>query len=556
MLIELRIENLAVIERLSIRPGPGLNVLTGETGAGKSIIVGALSLLLGERASTESVRAGAARAIVEGVFDADRVSAANALLEERGIEVDDGLIILRREVPADGRSRAWVNGSATTASFVGEIGRLLVDLHGQHEHQSLMHAREQREIVDEFGDCVDLRMAVRAAYAEAKGLMARIDEIDNTSRLVAERADLLRQRVSDIDAAKLKPGEQAELDAEAGRLEHAEELSRLAAALHAGLYADDDAIAGRLDAMRRQLGQLVRFDPSLAASETILQDAFYALEDLGRQMGEYAGRVEADPAKLDRLRRRIDTLLRLTARYGPTVEDVIETGRQAREELAKLDDAASARKAVETDLERARADHARLCSELSEKRRQAARRLDAAMNESLPDLGMPDAGFVTVLEPLSEPGSNGAESIELRVAVNAGFEPGPLARVASGGELSRIMLALKSILARQDRVPTLVFDEIDAGVGGIAAHRVADRLVQVAASHQVFVVTHLAQIASRADHHVLVEKGDTQKLAIASVRALHGHDRIREVARLLGGDPESSTSLAHARELMEAGKAG
>lgn len=553
MLIELRIESLAVIEKLSIRPEAGLNVLTGETGAGKSIIVGALSLLLGERASTESVRAGSSRALVEGVFDAHENRAVLTLLDDHGIDAEDGLVILRREVPADGRSRAWVNGSASTASFVGEIGRLLVDLHGQHEHQSLLHAGDQREILDDFAGATELRLATRAAHAEIRGLTSRLDELENDRRTLQDRADLLRARVAEIDAAKLKPGEQGELEAEASRLEHAEELARLATAIHTGLYADEDAIAARLDHMRRHLAQLVRFDEELTSAARTLDDAFYALEELGRQMGEYAGRVEADPTRLERVRARLDTLFRLTARYGPTLDDVMAAAQRSREELARLDDADFSRKAIDRELERARSRFTSLCAELGDRRRQAAERLDREMNRVLPDLGMPDARFVTVLEPLDEAGANGAESIELRVSVNAGFEPGPLSRVASGGELSRIMLALKGILASADRVPTLVFDEIDTGIGGVAAHRVAERLVAVARNHQVFVVTHLAQIASRADCHVLVEKADREGLAAATVRVISAEDRIREIARLLGGDPHSSASLAHARELVESG---
>lgn len=552
MLIELRIENLAVIERLVIRPEPGLNVLTGETGAGKSIIVGALSLLLGERASTESVRAGADRAMIEGVFDAASVPAVRDLLEEHGIGDEDGLVILRRELPADGRSRAWVNGSASTATFAGEVGSLLVDLHGQHEHQSLLRTGAQRGILDAFGELAELRAAVRAAHARARGLRARLDEIETDQQAISRHSDQLRQQVRDIEAARLKPGEQAELDAEASRLEHAEELSGLAAALHAGLYSDEDAVTSRLDAMRKQLARLASFDESLAPAERALEDAYYALEELGRQMGDYADRIEADPARLDRVRRRIDTLFRIAARYGPTIEDAIATGKRAAEELARLDDSTFTRRTVEKESQQAQAEFEGLSGQLSERRAATAARLDLAMNRALPDLGMPDARFETVLDPVAEPDANGAESIEMRVSINTGFEPRPLARVASGGELSRIMLALKDIMTRQDPVPTLVFDEIDAGIGGIAAHRVADRLVQVASRHQVFVVTHLAQIASRANHHIIVEKSDAGRLAAADVRVLEGDERIREIARLLGGDPESSASLAHARELVEA----
>jgi len=553
MLIELRIENLAVIERLSLRPEPGLNVLTGETGAGKSIIVGALSLLLGERASSESVRSGADRAIVEGVFDIADSPEVRALLEERGIDVADDLVILRREVAAGGRSRNWVNGAASTASFVGDVGRHLVDLHGQHEHQSLLRAAEQRAILDAFGGCTELAAQVRSANADVRDAAARLDTLDARRREIGERADLLRFQVEEIERAHLVGNEEEELEAEAFRLEHAEELARLASRLHQELYGAEDAIAGRLGELRRALVRLIQLDASLGDTAKALDEAFYGLEELGRQLGEYAAAVEADPVRLDEIRRRQDLIFRLKGKYGPAVEDVIETGRAAREELAALDESALSRRELEREVDAARSRFARLCEDLSGRRTTAASRLDAEMNAALPELGMPDARFVTSLERLAEPGSSGAEAVELRVSVNAGFEPGPLARIASGGELSRIMLALKAALAREDRVSTLVFDEIDVGIGGRAAHRVAERLHAVAAHRQVFVVTHLAQIASRADSHVLVEKSEHDGRASTAVRVLDGEARIREVARLLGGDPESSISLAHARELIEAG---
>ncbi len=551
MLIELRIENFAVIEKLALRLQPGLTVLTGETGAGKSIIVGALSLLLGERASADAVRAGASRCVVEGVFDVQAVPAVRDLLDARGIDAEDGLVILRREVAAEGRSRAWINGSASTASLTGEIGRQLVDLHGQHEHQSLLQPAEQGAMLDAFAGEIALALEIAQAYSAARTLRERLDSLDAKRREVAQRADLLRHQAGEIERAQLRPGEEAELEAEAHRLTHAEELAGLARTLHQALYAADDALSGRLDEIRRTLAQLVRLDDALAEWSKQLEDAYYVVEELGRQMGEYAARIEDDPGRLEAIRRRQDLLFRLKARYGPAIEDVIAAGERAQRELALLDDAAHERRVMEQDLARVDAQHRKLCDRLSGKRRSAARRLDSALCALLPELGMPDARFQTLLVPLGEPGAHGGEGVEFRVSVNAGFDPAPLGRVASGGELSRIMLALKASLARQDRVPTLVFDEIDAGIGGHAAQRVADCLRAVAGEHQVFVVTHLARIAAAADHHFLVEKSERTGRAATDVQELRDEARIREVSRMLGGDPESRISQAHARELLE-----
>jgi len=555
MLIELRIENLAVIDRLAVRVEPGLSVLTGETGAGKSIVVGALSLLLGERASTESVRAGAPRAVVEAAFDVRTMPDVRAMLAERGIEVEEDLVVLRREIVVEGRSRAWINGAASTAGFVGQVGRLLVDLHGQHDHQSLLEPSEQREILDAFGGCIALRQDVKSAYARVRDCEERLNTLETQQRDAANRAERLREQADEIEKARLRPGEESELDVEAHRLSHAEELSTLAARLHDQLYAAEHAVAGRIDELRRTLAQLLKFDPALTDWQRTLDDAYFGVQELGREMGEYAARIEADPRRLEAIRLRQDQLYRLKQRYGATVEEVIEAGRRARAELERLAGATAEQDAVARELEAARRENAQLCAALSDRRGQAAQRLDDEMNAALPQLGLAEARFVTARVPLAEPSSHGSESVEFRVTVNAGFEPAALSRVASGGELSRIMLALKSILARQDHVPTLIFDEIDAGTGGRAAHRVAERLQAVAAHHQVLVVTHLAQVASRANHHLLVDKRSDGERASVDVAALDGDARVREIARLLGGDPESRVSQAHARELLAAAPA-
>lgn len=549
MLIELRVQNLAVIEHLALQLEPGFNALSGETGAGKSIIVGALSLLLGERASAESVRPGAKRAVVEGVFDVAARPPIGRLLEEHGLETEDGLLILRREVAAEGRNRAWVNGSAATAALVGELGRMLVDLHGQHEHQALLRPEEQRRVLDAFAGASGLADEVRAAWSRAREAARALEALEQRAREIAQRADYLRFQVEEIDRAAVRVGEEEELEAEASRLEHADELARGAQQLHQQLYAAESSITSRLGELRRTLQHLARLDPSLARHEEALEGALYALEEAGRDLAAYADDVEHDPARLEAVRRRQDLLFRLLGKYGPDLGAVLARLEAARSELATLDGVEFEREALERERAAAMQALGEKSAALSKARRSGAKRLAAQVAELLPELGM-GGRFEVRLEPLPEPAASGAEQVEFLIAVNQGFEPRSLARVASGGELSRVMLALKAILARGDAVPTLVFDEIDVGIGGRVAHQVGAKLQQVAADHQVFVITHLAQIAARADHHLLVEKREREGSTLTSVSELRGDDRVRELARLLGGDPESRTSLEHARELL------
>jgi DNA repair protein RecN (Recombination protein N) len=552
MLIELRIRDFAVIEELTVVLEPGLNALTGETGAGKSIIVGALSLLLGERASSTSVRPGADRALVEAVFEVGG-GMLDDVLAEHGIPAEDELLILRREVAATGRNRAWVNGSPTTATLVGEIGRRLVDLHGQHEHQTLLRPDEQRGILDAFAGSAADAAAVAHAHARVRELAGRRADLERRRAEVQERAELLRERVREIEKAAPRPGEEEALEAEARRLDHVEELGRLSGTLHDALYASESSITARLGELRRPLDQLLRIDPENAEWHRLLEEARLGLEELGRSAGEYAAAIDRDPTRLDTIRRRQDVLFRLKARYGPALDDVLEAGRRARAELDLLDTADFERRELERAQEEAAHALRDRAAQLTRKRKAGAKRLEKAIAALLPELGMPGGRFAIALDPLAEPGSSGAEAVEFRIAVNAGFEPRELARVASGGELSRVMLALKTSLADVDRVPSLVFDEIDAGVGGRVAHQVADRLREVARSHQVFVVTHLAQIAARADHHLVVEKTTDRGTAATSLREVAGDERVRELARLLGGDPESAASIEHARDMLGKG---
>jgi len=550
MLIELRIRDYAVIDDLSLKLKPGMNVLSGETGAGKSIIVGALSLLVGERASSQVVRKGAARASVEAVFDVSAMAGLEDRLEDLGFPKEDGVLILKREVASEGRNRAWVNGSPATAAAVGELGARLVDIHGQHEHQSLLKPVEQRSILDIFGGVETLAATVRRLHSEVEKTRRELENRKDRIGELESRADFLRFQLKEIEEAKLESGEEEALEEEARRLEHAQELAAGAGRLHEELYAGEDAVSDRVASLQQLLDRLAQLDPSLAGNTGALAEVYHLLAELGQEMGRYATDMEDDPARLDEIRRRQDLIFRLKRKYGPEMDGVLETGRRVRAELEELDGASIDLKAVQEELERQTRELMGRTGEVSVRRRENADRLAAEVREVLPALGLPRAEFRIQLQPLDYPGPGGGERVEFLISLNPGFEPGPLSSIASGGELSRVMLALKTVLAGVDQIPTLIFDEIDAGVGGAVALRVADKLREVAEHHQVFVITHLPQLASRAHQQLSVSKGEVEGMASTEVRELSGEERITEVARMLGGDPDSATSRDHARELL------
>lgn len=550
MLIELRIRDFAVIDELTLELGPGLNALTGETGAGKSIIVGALSLLLGERASSEDVRVGADRAVVEGVFDIEGRASVLERLDALGLQAEDGLLILRREVQAEGRNRAWVNGSPATATVVGRLGSALVDLHGQHEHQTLLDRGAQREILDAYADAGDLAAEVARRYGRWSAARRSLSERRERAMELESRADFLRFQLKEILDAEIDPDEDADLEAQARRLEHARELAEGANTLHDLLYGGDDALSDRLAQVRALAERLARIDPTLADVQAALESAYHAVVEAGRSAGAYGDGVEHDPRELERVQSRQHRLFRLKRKYGATLEDIVATGRRLAEEVADLDAADRDLSELERRAEEARADLEEASVRLGAVRRAAGSRLSAEVEGVLPELGMTGAVMQVALLPREEPGAGGGEEVEFRVSLNPGFEPRPLRKVASGGELSRVMLALKALLARVDRVPTLIFDEIDAGIGGVVATGVARKLAEVSHDHQVFVITHLPQLASRARSHLFVEKTESDGVAATTVRPLGPDERVAEIARMLGGDPESPTSREHARELL------
>jgi DNA repair protein RecN (Recombination protein N) len=551
VLTELRIRNFAIIESLTLPLAPGFNVLTGETGAGKSIIVGALGLLLGERASSDLIRTGADRAVVEGVFDvADKADIAQ-LLDERGIELEEGRVVLRREIAAAGRTRAWINDTTTTAAALAEIGRGLVNLHGQHEAQTLLDEDSQRRILDAFGGALDQAAKVAASHQALVDITREIETLASRRADAERRADYLRHVVREIDDARLREGEDVTLEEEARRLENADELRSSAAGMVASLENNDDAVLHALAQIQRTLAHVQRIDPSTRRVQELFDGAFYALEELARQLSDYEESIDLDPARLAEVQRRRDLLFRLTKKYGPTIADALRVAREAREELNLVDGARFDLQALEARRDDARTRLVDEARRLTTLRTAAAERLSRAVDEVLPDLGMPEGRFTVQLTPRDAIQATGAEGVEYRVTLNVGHDARALAKVASGGELSRVMLALKTILARLDRVPTLVFDEVDAGIGGRVGLQVGETMRRVAQHHQVFAITHLPQIAARAHHHIVVTKDARGGVTTADVNVVNTSDRVNEIARMLGGDAESHISRAHASELLK-----
>jgi DNA repair protein RecN (Recombination protein N) len=550
VLTELRVRDLATISDVTLQLGPGLNVLTGETGAGKSMLVDALALLLGERAASGSVRPGAAKSVVEGAFEGID-GPTRRKIEELGLDVEDGRVVVRREVSSEGRSRAWVNGSPTTAAVLGQLGALLIDLHGQHETQSLLHPDAQRDILDAFAHSDAERDAVAESYSTLARLQEQEAALVTRRDEVRRRADYLRHVTAEIDSARLKPGEDEALQLEARRLSQAGSLVEQAQRIVEALEGENGNAIGALAIATRALSTLEKLDPAAAEWRDLLDGAFANLSELSRLATDYAQTVQEDPDRLAEVERRRDLLFRLTAKYGATIDAVLSTRDQAAAELELLDTAdtdlrslAARRVAAESALHAA-------AEALSSRRREAADRLARGVNRLLPKLGLPGGKLAVELVPHDVPGPHGRESVQLNVQLNQGLESKALAKVASGGELSRLMLALKVVLVKHDAIATLVFDEVDQGIGGETGVQVGAALAEVAERHQVLVITHLPQIAARADSHLVVSKEARRGIATSDVQVLHGEDRINEIARMLG-DAEGDAARRHAQALLRA----
>jgi DNA repair protein RecN (Recombination protein N) len=557
----LRIESLAIVDGVELELGPGLQVVTGETGAGKSLVLGALALLAGGRASAEIVRPGAAEARVEAVLRVEGVAGLEAELRERGFAVEDGTVIVERAVSSAGRSRARIGGALVPVATLAELFGPRIEISSQHESQALLRPESHARLLDAVGGHGALRERVEA---RARAARAREDELAGLRRESEERArreDFLAFQVREIDDARLERGELDRLRAERGRLQHAGKLGEEAGA-SAGLLAGDPSESdapGALDLVAeavRRLESIRSFDPEIAAAAERLRTAEVELADLAREISRYAAGIEADPARLAELEERLAHLERLQRKYGASEAEILAFRDAAAAERAALGDADARIAKLAEERAAEAAALARDAEALTRARAKAARALEREVEAALPPLAMPGARFRAALVPLAPPeglpcGASGAESVEFLFSANADLEPRPLRRVASGGELSRVFLALKGALRRADAGTTLVFDEVDAGIGGGVADRVGIALAQLAETHQVLCITHLPQVAARGGRHLVVRKDRTGTVAVAAV---DGPERVEEIARMAGGETITDATRRHARDLLKAAR--
>ena len=539
MLAELRIVNFALIEQLSLQFQSGFTVLTGETGAGKSLLIDAIALLVGGRASTDQIRSGEDEAQLEAAFHLpDTHPLIQRLRLHDIIGQNESELILRRVLSRSGRHRVYVNGSLCPLRVLEELGGTLVDIHGQHEQQSLLAIAKQLDALDAFGRLYELRGRYEQAYRGWKELRTQLDALQSDVADRARREDMLRFQAQEIEQAGLLSDEEERLRHERQRLVHAHRLRELAHEAYVELQDDEQAVLTRLGRIGRTLAELAQTDPAMGDCEQAATESAIQLKELAGRLRDYAQQLEADPDRQVVVEDRLDLIQRLKKKYGGSVEAVLVTGRRVQEELQILDN----REERIAELTARLGEEARrlrtLAQQLSKKRIDAAKRMTTLVGAELAALKMEQAIFQVAVssdESAEGLGPAGRDRVEFLLSSNLGEPPRPLGRVASGGELSRIMLALKTVLAEMDQVPVLVFDEIDTGVGGAVAAAMGTRLRKLGAFHQVFCITHLPQVASQAEHHLLVEKGLESQRTSTSVRVLKGMGREEEIARMLGG---------------------
>jgi DNA repair protein RecN (Recombination protein N) len=567
MLAELRIRDLGVIDDAHLEVSAGLNVLTGETGAGKTMVVDALALLLGGRADPGAVRSGRPAALVEGRLHTGDDAQVAAALATAGVTDEDGEVVVARQVLAEGRSRAQLQGRMATVAVVAEIVRPLVEVHGQHEFQDLLRPGVQRDLLDRYAGeaALDLRAAFGSGWRRLRAVTRELDDLVARAREREREIDLLRHQLEEIDAAQVRVGESAELAAEAERLANAESLQQAAALAHQLLEDDDDAgAATALGAAARAVHGPGGHDRALGELGERAQALAAEVGDLASSLRAYAEAVLVDPARLEEINQRMALVRDLERKYGDDEAAILAFAGQAAERLAELEGGTLRSESLEAEAAELRHSLAGTGAELTAARRAAAARLGEAVRVELADLAMPAAQVeVAVEQDPSEDGlevggrrlaatEDGLDRVEFRLAAHPGAPVRPLGRAASGGELSRVMLALRVVLAGVDRTPTLVFDEVDAGVGGRTAAAVGRRLAELARRHQVLVVTHLPQIAAHADRHFTVEKRSDEGSTSTDVRLLDNAGRVGELSRMLSGMEGSGHAQAHAEELLAA----
>ena len=552
MLQSLKIRNLALVEELTWDLPAGFVAITGETGAGKSVILGALKFLIGERADRGLVRHGATMATLEAVFHLHQSKELDQLLEERGVDpCDEGTLILRRSISTEAAGRQFVNGSPCNVTLLRELGERLIDLHGPHDHQSLFSRSEQTLLLDSFSGA----LTERAHYLEArKKISALLREQEELLADVGnpQQKEQWAQELEEISSADFRLEEEEELIARHRTAAQGKRLSELAALAAGRLSEDEVNVASVLAEATRSLRELVRLDPQMEKELGEVDLLSEQLQGLSRRLANYSESIELDQQELLQLEERLDLFAKLKRKYGATLSEVMEHGKKLEERLASFADLEERLASIELRMKEAQQAQRTAMKQLSTRRQQGAKKLITAITAALTDLGFRQAGFQIALEPLAEPGTHGGEEADFLFAPNPGEPLQPLRMIASSGEVSRVMLALKSAMAHQDRVPLLVFDEIDANVGGEIALRVGSKMKELGKEHQVLCITHLPQVAAAAAAQFVVEKEVRDGRTSTSLRVVEGKKREEEIARMLGG--ASDSALAHAKVLLKGGK--
>ena len=556
MLLELLVENYAVVERVRVRFHAGLNLLTGETGSGKSIVVDALGLLFGGRASAELVRSETDRARISGIFEIPDNPALNALLENAGIQAEEGELLIEREILAGGKSRAFAGSRPITAAFLRDLAPYLGDIHGQHDRQLLFSPEIQIRMLDGFGHWPDALARTAEAFRRWQTLARELEDLDKSEQEKLRMLDLWSFQRKELEAASLTPGEDAELDKERLVQKNVARLQESATAAYTALYEASASAATQIRIAVKKLDELCRIDPSLNETLESLKPAEIAIDEASHALRHYLDGHEADPARLEEIESRLALIDRLKRKYGSTVADILQFLETVRAQVDAVEHAGERRAQLERDLQTSASAYQQSAAVLTQLRMEAARKLAAKVEHELASLALANTTFQIQISP-AQWSEHGADRAAFLFSSNVGEEPKPLEKVASGGELSRLALALKTCIGQAGTPPsaakirrTLVFDEVDTGIGGAVAEAVGRRLKKLSAASQVLCVTHLAQIAGFADHHYYVEKREVKGRTVAEIEELTGEARTREIGRMLSGQRLTPEALKHAEQLL------
>jgi DNA repair protein RecN (Recombination protein N) len=563
MLVELKIKNFILIDELSVTFGKGLNILTGETGAGKSILIDALSGVLGEKMSTDMIRSGYDRAVLEGVFDISGLPQVKQILELSGIDNEDDTLILRREIYSNGKGRCFANSVQIPLSKLKEIADYLVDIHGQNEHQNIVQVAKHRELLDNFGGLQALVQNMSQLHKQLQEIKEKIESLQIDEREKARRIDYLTHAIGEIEQANLQPNEEEALKNESNLLSNAEKLFNELNTVQE-LMQGDRGVVQSLKKMEMSLGHMANYDPNLSGVLETVREAYYSLEDAYATLRDYARSIDFSPERINQVEERIALISSLKKKYGDTIQDVLSYAQNAKRELATITSTDEALDKLQQEYAVTLKQARELALQLSEKRLESAKKLEQMVTQELADLGMQGTVFrVSIKREISPDGEieannkryilypHGLDRVEFLLSANEGEDLRQLRKVASGGEMSRIMLALKKCILDADIVDSLVFDEVDAGIGGKTAEVVGKKLKALAKQRQVLVITHLPQIAAMSDNHYMVQKKKVNARTTTLVEKLSPNEKVNEVARMLAGEVVTDLSIKHAKELIE-----